>query len=136
MADDKQDVSAESKPVVRVKRELKIAPLNPSPVKKTLDEASTLSEQIPVDKESTDEDQQDVSAAAFKPDFVDNGQYNIKIKKAAQRSVDKSKDSKSSVLLVILVLIFVILLGFSVLLVSGDAGSSVLGPITSLFDKT
>ena len=34
MVDVKQDISEDSKQVVRVKRELKIAPLNPSPVKK------------------------------------------------------------------------------------------------------
>ena len=139
MVDVKQDISEDSKQAVRVKRELKIAPLNPSPVKKNLDDGSDAPKDASIEKIPVSADQQsgekELDGSLRKPDFVDNGQYNIKIKKDAHKIVAKSKNDKSNILLVILTLIFVALLGLAIFLVSEDSGSSVFDPITDLFDN-
>ena len=141
MAEESQDKPVEEG-AVRPKRELKITPLNPESVKahpiKTKPELTDpkIDSEDDQDPLAEDAEAKQSTAYGFKPDFVDNGQYQIKIKKDANRAFTSNKKTNKlsismivSVILLLALVIAIVLFMF----VFNETRSDLFDSITNLF---
>ena len=141
MAEESQDKSVEEG-TVRPKRELKITPLNPDSVKtqpiRTMPELanSKIDSEDDQDPLAEDPEVKQSTAVGFKPDFVDNGQYHIKIKNDVGRAFTSSKKTNklsiSMIVSVILLLVLVVAIALF-MFVFNETRSDINDTITNLF---